>query len=166
MRVVLLADLGEQLEAGAAVLVAVLHADLGEHAGHRLGADPAVERTDRAVAAVRLPLVAVALGHAATAEQADTGQLLDADRQTHVDLAGLDRHDRGAQRGGARGARVRDVVGRDAGLADLLLELLGDAARDPSGCPAASTPMSAIETPASASAPVIASAPRSTTSRS
>ena len=51
VRVVLLADLGEELEARAAVLVAVLHADLGEDARHDLGADAAVDRGDRAVAA-------------------------------------------------------------------------------------------------------------------
>ena len=40
VRMVLLADLREQLEARAAILVAVFHSDLGEHTGHGLGADP------------------------------------------------------------------------------------------------------------------------------
>ena len=56
VRVVLLGDAREQLEARAAVLVAVLHADLREHAGHRVGADAAVDRGDRAVAAARRPV--------------------------------------------------------------------------------------------------------------
>ena len=47
--------------------------------------------------------------------------------EAHVALAGLDGHDRRAQRGGARGARVGHVEDRDAGLADLLLELRADA---------------------------------------
>jgi hypothetical protein len=47
--------------------------------------------------------------------------------QAHVALAGLDGHDRRPQRGGARGAGVGDVVHGDAGLPDLLLELLADA---------------------------------------
>ena len=64
---------------------------------------------------------------AAAAEQAGAGELLDADREAHVGLAGLDRHDRRAQRGGAGGARVGHVVDGDAGLADLLLQLLADA---------------------------------------
>ena len=63
------------------------------------------------------------------AEQADAGELLHADGEAHVDLAGLHRHDRRAQCGGTGGARVRDVEHRDAGLADLLLDLLADAAR-------------------------------------
>ncbi len=67
------------------------------------------------------------LGIART-EQAGAGELLDADGEAHVALAGLDRHDRRAQRGGAGGAGVGHVVDGDAGLADLLLELLADAA--------------------------------------
>ncbi len=61
VRVVLLADLGEQLEGRAAVLVAVLHADLREHARHRVGADATVGVRDRAVATRRLVLLLVAL---------------------------------------------------------------------------------------------------------
>ena len=121
---VLLADPGEQLERGTAVLVAVLHADLGERPGHRVGADPAVGGRDRAEATLRGPRLAVGLGRAAAAEQTGAGQLLDADGEAHVALAGLDRHDRRAQRGRARGARVGDVVDGDPGLADLLLQPL------------------------------------------
>ena len=124
--VVLLADLGEQLEARAAVLVAVLHADLGEDAGHGLGADAPVDRCDRAVTAGRRPGVGVLLLRSASAEQSCAGKLLDADGEAVVDFAGLDRHDGGPQRGGAGCARVRDVVDGDAGLADLLLKLLSD----------------------------------------
>jgi hypothetical protein len=43
-------------------------------------------------------------------------------------LTGLDRHDRRAQRRRTCGASVRHVERGDASLADLLLELLGDAA--------------------------------------
>ena len=67
------------------------------------------------------------LGLPAAAEQAGAGQLLDADGEAHVALAGLDGHDRRAQRGGAGGAGVGHVVDGDAGLADLLLQLLADA---------------------------------------
>ena len=42
LRVVLLGDLGEELEAGAAVAVPVLHADLGEDTRHGLGSNAAV----------------------------------------------------------------------------------------------------------------------------
>ena len=165
--VVLLADLGEQLEARAAVLVAVLHADLGEHAGHRVGADAAVGRGDGAVAALRLPLVAVGLGLPAAAEQAGAGELLDADGEAHVALAGLDGHDRRAQRGGAGGAGVGHVVDGDAGLADLLLELLADAAAAPIRLPAARMPMSLHRHAAvGEGAPCAASAARSTVSLS
>ena len=119
--------LREQLEVDAAVLVAVLHADLREHAGHRLGADPAVDRRDRAVAARRLSMSAESRLAPAAREQPGARQLLDADREADVGLARLDRHDRGAQRGRAGRARVGDVVDGDAGLADLLLQLLADA---------------------------------------
>ena len=78
--------------------------------------------------------LAVGLGRAAAAEQAGAGELLDADGEAHVALARLDRHDRRAQRGGAGGARVGHVVDGDAGLADLLLQLLADAGARPSGC--------------------------------
>ena len=123
---VLLADLGEQLEAGAAVLVAVLVADLGEHTGHGFGADPPVDRGDRAVAALGRPDVGVGLLRPARAEQPGAGQLLHADRQSVLHLAGLDGHDGGPQRGGPGGAGVGHVVHRDSGLADLLLQLLTD----------------------------------------
>src|SRR6185436_17381847 len=126
--VVLLGDLGEQLEAGAPVLVAVLHADLGEDARHGVGADAAVGRGDGAEAALRLPLLAVLLGLPAATEEARAGELLDADREAVVDLTGLDGHDRRAQRGGTGRTGVGDVVDRDAGLADLLLQLLAEAA--------------------------------------
>ncbi len=46
--------------------------------------------------------------------------------ETHIGLAGLHSHDRRPQRGGAGGAGVGDVVDGDAGLADLLLQLLAD----------------------------------------
>ena len=99
------------------------------------------------------------------AEQAGAGELLDADGQAHVALAGLDGHDRGAQRGGTGGARVRHVVHGDAGLADLLLQLLAERS-GPTRLPAARMPMSPMVTPASASAAMAASAPRSMTSLS
>ena len=120
---VLLADLGEELEARAAVAVPVLHADLGEDTRHGLGADAAVDGRHRAVATVRRPGLVV--GRAApSGQQAGAGELLHADGQTHVGLAGLDRHEGDAQGRGARGARVRHVVDRDPGLAQLLLEHL------------------------------------------
>ena len=132
--------------------------------GMRLGADPAVDRGDGAEPALAGPLRAV-IGARAAGEETGTRQLLDAHGETHVDLTGLDRHDRGPQRGGTRGACVGDVVDGDAGLADLLLQFLADAAA-PIRFPAAKMPMSAIVTPPSASAPKIASAPRSTMSLS
>ena len=126
VRVVLLRDLREHLERGATVLVAVLHAHLGEGAGHVVGADASVGAGDRTVATTRCPLLRCAGG--TRTQQADARELLDADSEAHVGLPGLDRHDGGAQCGGTRGTRVRDVVHRDAGLADLLLDLLADAA--------------------------------------
>ena len=125
---VLLGDLREQLERGAAVLVAVLHADLGEHAGHRVGADAAVHRADGAVAALGLVDLLVTLGLATRAEQTCAGKLLHADGEAHVHLAGFHGHDCRAQRRCTRGARVRHVVDGDTGLADLLLDLLTHAA--------------------------------------
>ena len=68
--------------------------------------------------------------NAAASEQASARQLLDADSQAHVALTRLDRHDRRAQCGRARGARVGDVVDGDACLADLLLQLLGQIVRE------------------------------------
>src|SRR4026207_2088966 len=44
------------------------------------------------------------------AEDPGAGELLHSDGETEVAFARLHRHDRGAQRGGARGARVRHVV--------------------------------------------------------
>src|SRR3546814_3662130 len=109
------------------IFVAVLHADLGEHAGHGVGADATVGAGDGAVAALGLEDLALALGGAA-GEEAGARELLDAHGEAHVALAGLDRHDRRAQRRGARGAGVGHVVDGDAGLADLLLQLLADPA--------------------------------------
>ena len=91
--------------------------------------DASVGGGDGAVATLRRPHLAVGLGRAAATEQAGAGELLDADGDAHVALAGLHRHDDRAQRRGAGGARVRHVVDGDAGLADLLLDLLADAAR-------------------------------------
>ena len=125
---VLLRDPREQLEVRPAVLVVVLHADLGEHARHRVGADAPVGRGHRTDMALRLPLVTVLLGPTATAEQTRAGELLDADGEAHVGLARLHGHDHRAQRGGAGGARVGHVVDGDAGLADMLLDLLADTA--------------------------------------
>ena len=122
---VLLRDLCEELEVDAAVLVSVLHPDLGEDTGHRVGADTTVDRGDRAVPTVRAPLLVVGLARSA-AQEPRAGELLDAHRQAGVDLSRLHRHDRGAQRGGAGGTRVRHVVDGDAGLADLLLQHLAD----------------------------------------
>ena len=113
--------LANMLEGGAVVAVAVLHADVGEHAGHGLGADVAVDRGDRAVAPVGASAPSPARRRR---EQPRARQLLDADGQAVVALAGLHRHRRDAQGGGAGGAGVGDVVDGDAGLADLLLELL------------------------------------------
>ncbi len=61
VRVVLLGDAGEQLERDAAVLVAVLHADLREGARHAGGAEPAVEVHHGAVRAARGPRLRVVL---------------------------------------------------------------------------------------------------------
>ena len=127
MRVVLLGDLGELLEADAVVLVRVLHARLREHAGHQAGAEQTLDLHHRAVAATRLVDLAAAVTLAARAEQAALAHLLDTDRETHVGFAGLDREQHRAQRGRAGRARVGDVVDGDAGLADLLLQLLADA---------------------------------------
>ncbi len=126
MGMVLLADAGEQLEAGAAVAVPVLHADLGEDARHDLGPDAPVDRSDRTVAAGggEDPRVVLA---AAPGQQAGARQLLDAEGQAHVGLAGLDGHERHPQGGRTRGARVGHVVDGDPGLAELLLQLLADA---------------------------------------
>ena len=126
--VVLLRDLGEELEVGAAVAVAVLHADLGEHARHRVRADAAVDRGDGAVAARALPAVAVLLAHSAR-EKSGARELLDADREAEVRFTRFHGQVRHAQGRRPRRAGVRDVVGRDAGLADLLLDLLGDRSR-------------------------------------
>jgi hypothetical protein len=123
--VVLLADAREQLEARAAVLVAVLHAHLCEHTWHRLGADAAVDRSNRAVATLRRPRVRIVLARTAR-EQTCARELLDADREPVVAFARLHRHDGGAQCGGAGGTCVGHVEHRNAGLADLLLQLLAD----------------------------------------
>ncbi len=60
-------------------------------------------------------------------EQAGTRELLDPKGQSHVALAGLDRHCSDPQGGGSRGTGVGHVVDGDAGLSELLLELLADA---------------------------------------
>ena len=124
--VVLLADLGEELEAGAPVTVAVLHADLGEHPGHRFGSDPTIDRRHRPEATrgregvrVRLP--------AAAGQQPRTGKLLDAEGQAHIGFSRLDRQAGDPQGGGAGGAGVGHVEDGDSGLTDLLLQLLTDA---------------------------------------
>src|SRR5581483_362966 len=59
------------------------------------------------------------------AEHAHLAHLLDPDRQAEVALAGHDRQPGHAHRGGTGGAGVVHVVGRYAGLADLLLQALG-----------------------------------------
>ena len=121
---ILLGDLGEQLEAGAAVLVAVFHTNLREDAGHDAGADATfgdIERTDAAAGRPGLVVLRHAVGGA---EETCAGELLHADSHAHIGLARLDRHDGDPQRRGAGGAGVGDVEDRDAGLADLLLELL------------------------------------------
>jgi len=119
------ADLREQLEAGAAVLVSVFDPDLGEDARHRLRADPAVNRRHRSVPARRCPGVCVLLLGPAC-QQTGARELLDTDSQAVVHLPGLDGHDGGAQSGGTGRAGIGDVVHGDAGLADLLLKLLAD----------------------------------------
>jgi hypothetical protein len=72
------------------------------------------------------PFLLVALRGAASTQQTRTRKLLHAHREAHVDLARLHGHDRRAQGGGAGGARVGHVVHGDAGLTDLLLQLLTD----------------------------------------
>ncbi len=62
-----------------------------------------------------------------TGEQAGPGELLDTEGEPHVGLARLDRHARHPERGGPGRAGVGHVVDRDAGLAELLLDLLADA---------------------------------------
>ena len=123
---VLLADLGEQLEAGPSVAVPVFHADLGEDARHGFGADATVDRNHRPVATGggEGPRVLFA---AASRQQSGSRELLHAEGQAHIGLARLDGHTGDAQSGGPGGTGVGHVVDGDAGLADLLLELLPDA---------------------------------------
>ena len=87
MGVVLLADLGEELEAGAAVAVAVLHADLGEHAGHVLGADAPVDGGHRAVAGPKGSSWPTSSLRRPAGQQPGPGELLHAEGQAHVGLA-------------------------------------------------------------------------------
>jgi hypothetical protein len=139
----------------------VLHPDLGEDRWGRVGADVALEHGDRATAAGRLPRATTVVGLAGRAGQ-QTGAIehLGTDGEPHVALPGLDRHDRGTQRGGTGRAGVDHVVDGDAGLADLLLQLLADGMADEVAV------MSRIVTPPSWSALVAASAARSMTSLS
>ncbi|CAB5024677.1 unannotated protein [freshwater metagenome] len=125
---VFLTDLVEVLDIDVVVLVQVLHAGLREHARHAEGAEEALGGHDPPVAARRhvLRLAAAACPHA---KQAHLAHLLDADRQPHVGLAGLDRQVHRTHRSSAGGARVDDVEHRDTGLTDLLLDLLTDARR-------------------------------------
>ena len=71
MRVVLLRDPGELLEPDPVVLAGVLHAGLRERAGHQAGAEHALDRADRIVAAGRL-VGAVAPRRRRDAEQVST----------------------------------------------------------------------------------------------
>ena len=121
MGMVLLADLCEQLEIGPTVLVAILHTDLRKYAWHRFGADSTIDRAHRTEAAVALPLVIVGFCSTPCSEQSGSSEFFDTDRKAHVDLASLDRHDGGAESGGTRCACIRDVVGGDTGLTNLLL---------------------------------------------
>ena len=106
MSMVLLADLGEQLEIGATVLVAILHTDLRKYAWHRFGADSTVNRTDRTEASVTLPLIIVGFCFTPCSEQSGSSEFFDANCKSHVDLSRLDRHDGSAKSGGTRGACV------------------------------------------------------------
>ena len=85
VRMVLARNLGKELEVGAAVLVAVLHADLGEDARHGVRTDPAVDARYGAVAPRARPRLAVALARA-TCQETGPGELLDAHREAHVGL--------------------------------------------------------------------------------
>src|SRR3954451_24553560 len=125
--VVLLRDLGELLEAHAVVLVRVLHAGMAEHRGHGARAEPTVDRHDAAVATLGLVLVGPA-ARRVPGEEPHLAHLLGADGEAEVGHARRDLKVRGAHRGGTGRARVHDVVDRDAGLADLLGDLLADAA--------------------------------------
>ena len=122
---VLLRDLGELLEADSVVLVGVLHAGLRERARHQARAEDALDRADGAIPA--RGLVRLVLPGRRGTEQAELAHLLQADGQPDAGLAGLDGHRRDAERGRAGRAGIRDVVDRDAGLADLLLDPLPDA---------------------------------------
>ena len=94
--------------------------------GHDLGADAPVDRRHRPVPARRGEGARVLLA-AAAGEQPGAGELLHPEGQAHVGLAGLDRHAGHPERGGAGGAGIGHVVHRNAGLAQLLLQLLADA---------------------------------------
>ena len=125
---ILLRHFGELLETHAVVLVGVLHASLGKHAGHHVGAETPLDADDGAEAALALEDLLVGAGSAIGTEHAHLAHLLDADRQAHLGLAGLDRHHHRADRRRPRCAGVGHVVHGNAGLAELLLETLADAA--------------------------------------
>src|SRR6202045_3070228 len=124
VRVILLCDLRELLEADAVVLVRVLHSRLREHTRHQARAEHALNAHYRAVTPAGLEHLAVTPRLAGRAEQTLLAHLLHADCKTHVGLAGLDREVHGANRGRTGRARIGDVVDRDAGLPDLLLDAL------------------------------------------
>ena len=128
VRVVLLGDLGEQLEVDAAVLVAVLHADLREHARHRLGADAAVDRRDRAVAARAASTCRRRCARAPPASRPAPASFSTptARPMSHSPAFTAMIAVRSAVAPVAHA--FDDVVHGDAGLADLLLQRLADAA--------------------------------------
>src|SRR6056300_1833490 len=107
MRVVLLADLGEQFEVCPTVFVAVLHSDLREYTWHRLGSNSTINRTDSAETTITSPFIIVGFGFATGTKKSGTCKFLDANREAHVDLTSLDRHDDGTKSSGASCARVR-----------------------------------------------------------
>ena len=112
-------------EAHPVVLVGVLHPSLGEHPGHRFGAQHSVDPHHGSVTARRLVDPPLLLGCAG--QQAHLAHLLDSHREPHVCLSGPYRQVDSSQSGGTGGAGVGHVVDGDAGLADLLLEPLAHA---------------------------------------
>ena len=118
---------GEEFEVSTVVgmLVQVFHADLREHARHHVGAELALETRHGAVTTRGCPFVGRCATETGT-EHACTRKLFDTNGETHIAFARLDRHDHGTKRGCTSCTRIRDVEHRDAGLANLLLQLLTD----------------------------------------
>ena len=121
---------GEEFEVSAVVgmLVQVFHSDLREHAGHHVGAELAFETRHCPVSTGGCPFVGRCATETGT-EHAGTRKLFDANGETHIAFARLDRHDHGTKRGCTSCTRIRNVEHRDAGLANLLLQLLANTCR-------------------------------------